>query len=99
MIFPRSRRGKLDIHAEPVGVGALAEHVVELLGPKAQAKGLEIGTLIDPNLPDRVTIDATRVRQILFNLIGNGIKFTDKGGVSVELTGRSASNGTKFAGH
>ncbi|MET1416328.1 ATP-binding protein [Roseibium sp. HPY-6] len=87
--FSKVEAGKLDIHAAPVKVGALAENVVELLAPKAHAKGLEIGAMVDPALPDEITLDATRVRQILFNLIGNGVKFTDDGGVSVTLTGRA----------
>ena len=91
--FSKVEAGKLDIQAAPVKVGALAESVVELLAPKAHAKGLEIGTMVDPRLPEEITLDATRVRQILFNLIGNGIKFTDEGGVAVELTGRENSSG------
>ncbi|CTQ56930.1 Signal transduction histidine-protein kinase BarA [Roseibium album] len=94
--FSKVEAGKLDIHATPVRVGALAEHVVELLAPKAHAKDLEIGTALDPNLPDEVTLDSTRVRQILFNLIGNGVKFTDAGGVSVELSGRNNPAGGSF---
>jgi PAS domain S-box-containing protein len=94
--FSKVEAGKLDINATSVRVGALAEHVVELLAPKAHAKDLEIGTALDPNLPDEVTLDATRVRQILFNLIGNGVKFTDAGGVSVELKGRDNPAGGSF---
>ncbi|WP_422020124.1 response regulator [Roseibium sp.] len=94
--FSKVEAGKLDIHAAPVKVGALAESVVELLAPKAHAKHLEIGTLIDSRLPEHVTLDATRVRQILFNLIGNGVKFTDEGGVAVELHGRPNLEGGSF---
>ena len=94
--FSKVEAGKLDIQAAPVRVGALAESVVELLAPKAHAKGLEIGTMLDARLPSEVTLDATRVRQILFNLIGNGIKFTDEGGVAVELNGRSDPEGRSF---
>ncbi|WP_209010907.1 PAS domain-containing hybrid sensor histidine kinase/response regulator [Labrenzia sp. PHM005] len=94
--FSKVEAGKLDIHAVPVKVGALAESVVELLAPKAHAKDLEIGTMIDPRLPENVTLDATRVRQILFNLIGNGVKFTDTGGVAVELFGRQKPEGGSF---
>lgn len=86
--FSKVEAGKLDIQATSVRVGALAENVVELLAPKAHAKALEIGSFLDPSLPEEVTIDATRVRQILFNLIGNGVKFTDEGGIAVELSGR-----------
>ncbi|WP_428672916.1 ATP-binding protein [Roseibium sp.] len=94
--FSKVEAGKLDIQAVPVRVGALAENVVELLAPKAHAKKLEIGAMLAPDLPEEVTLDATRVRQILFNLIGNGVKFTDEGGVAVELSGRPNPDGGSF---
>ncbi|MCV0424710.1 MAG: response regulator [Roseibium sp.] len=94
--FSKVEAGKLDIQAAPVRVGTLTESVVELLAPKAHAKGLEIGTLLDARLPSEVTLDATRVRQILFNLIGNGVKFTDEGGVAIELSGRANPAGGSF---
>ena len=94
--FSKVEAGKLDIQAAPVRVGALVENVVELLAPKAHAKNLEIGAMLDPALPEEVTLDATRVRQILFNLIGNGVKFTDEGGVAIELTGRANPDGGSY---
>ncbi|WP_417687266.1 response regulator [Roseibium sp.] len=94
--FSKVEAGKLDIQARPTPLAPLAENVVELLAPKAQAKGLEIGTCIDPALPEMVTLDATRVRQILFNLAGNGVKFTDEGGVSITLSGRANPDGGCF---
>ena len=94
--FSKVEAGKLDIQAMPVRVGALVESVVELLAPKAHAKKLEIGAMLDPDLPEEITLDATRVRQILFNLIGNGVKFTDEGGVAVELSGRPNPAGGSF---
>jgi len=94
--FSKVEAGKLDIQAAPVRVGALVESVVELLAPKAHAKKLEIGAMLDPDLPEEVTLDATRVRQILFNLIGNGVKFTDSGGVAIELAGRPNPSGGSY---
>lgn len=94
--FSKVEAGKLDIQAAPTPIGPLAESVVELLAPKAHAKNLEIGAILASNLPVEVTIDATRVRQILFNLIGNGVKFTDQGGVAVDLSGRPNPAGGSF---
>lgn len=84
--FSRAEAGKLTIQPGPVDLESLAEHVVELLAPRAHAKGLEIGFTADPAIPRIVTADANRLRQILFNLAGNGIKFTEEGGVLISLS-------------
>jgi PAS domain S-box-containing protein len=75
--------GRLDLDARPFGLGAMIEELVELMSPRAQAKDLEIAAFVDPALPTQVVGDAARLRQVLLNLIGNAVKFTDQGGVSV----------------
>jgi signal transduction histidine kinase/CheY-like chemotaxis protein len=81
--FSKIEAGRLDLAALPFPLAAFVEEVVELLGPRAQEKGLEIGCYVDERLPARVVGDAARLRQVLFNLAGNAIKFTEKGGVSI----------------
>jgi PAS domain S-box-containing protein len=81
--FSKIEAGKLDLEAKPFVLATLVEEVVELLGPRAQAKGLEIGSDVHDSLPEQVIGDATRLRQVLLNLAGNAIKFTETGGVSV----------------
>jgi PAS domain S-box-containing protein len=81
--FSKIEAGRLDLAARPFPLAGFVEEVVELLGPRAQAKGLEICGYVDERLPARVVGDAARLRQVLFNLAGNAIKFTEQGGVSI----------------
>ncbi len=81
--FSKIEAGRLDIAVRPFALAAFIEEAVELLGPRAQAKGLEICCYVDERLPACVAGDAARLRQVLFNLAGNAIKFTERGGVSI----------------
>jgi PAS domain S-box-containing protein len=81
--FSKIEAGKLDLEARPFSLANLVEDVVELIGTRAQARNLEIAGYVDERLPERVVGDAARLRQVLFNLAGNAVKFTEKGGVSI----------------
>ena len=81
--FSKIEAGKLDLNPRPFALAGLIEEMVELLAPRAQAKGLEIASYVDERLPEYVVGDAARLRQVLLNLAGNAVKFTERGGVSV----------------
>ena len=83
--FSKIEAGRLELTGVPFSIDELVQSVVELLAPRAHDKGLEIGWFIDPELPRRLIGDETRLRQIIMNLVGNAVKFTDAGGVSVEV--------------
>jgi PAS domain S-box-containing protein len=90
--FSKIEAGRLDLTSRPFALAALVEDAVELLGPRAQAKGLEICCYVDERLPSRVIGDAARLRQVLFNLAGNAIKFTEQGGVSIVVEPGAQAN-------
>jgi PAS domain S-box-containing protein len=81
--FSKIEADKLELESQPFALSGLVEDVVELLAPRAQAKGLEIASDVDERLPERVLGDPTRLRQVLLNLAGNAIKFTETGGVGI----------------
>jgi PAS domain S-box-containing protein len=83
--FSKIESGKLDIEARPFALNAMIEDMVELLAPRAQAKGIEIASYVDERLPERVIGDSVRLRQVLINLAGNAIKFTETGGVAIVI--------------
>jgi PAS domain S-box-containing protein len=82
--FSKVEAGKLDLEVLDMDMRDTVEDVARLLAIQAHAKGLEVIALIDPGLPDLVRGDAGRLRQVLLNLGGNAVKFTQKGEVSIE---------------
>ncbi len=83
--FARIEAGKFECVKEPFNLLSLCESVVELLSPTAQGKGIEIALYMERNVPKNVIGDAGRLRQVLTNLCGNAVKFTQKGGVGLRV--------------
>ena len=82
--FSKVEAGKLELEMLDMDIRDTVDDAARLLAIQAHAKGLEVIALIDPGLPDLVRGDAGRLRQILLNLGGNAVKFTQKGEVSIE---------------
>lgn len=77
--------GKVTLEAVDVDLRAEVESVVELFGARAHAKGIDLRLHVSPDLPSGVIADPVRLRQVLGNLIGNAIKFTEVGGVELQV--------------
>ncbi|HVX65695.1 MAG TPA: PAS domain S-box protein [Bryobacteraceae bacterium] len=85
--------GKLELVPAPFDVAAIVGEVESFLRVQAAGKGLELHSEVDAAVPKRVRGDAGRLRQILLNLAGNAVKFTDKGGVVIRAALDSDSPG------
>jgi signal transduction histidine kinase/DNA-binding response OmpR family regulator len=75
--------GKMELECEPVNPQTMFNEIAHLFSLQAAEKHLDFSVTISNDLPDCLVLDEVRIRQIMFNLIGNAVKFTDKGKVSV----------------
>ena len=85
--FSKAEAGKIDLEHKPVPLAACVDEVTILLAPMALRSGINLISFTDPNLPTTFLGDAGRLRQILINLVGNAVKFTSHGEVTLEVTG------------
>lgn len=93
--YSKIEAGRFELEPQPVSIRETADSIVELLASRAYGKGIGIACCVAPDVPLTVTADPGRLRQVLLNLIGNAIKFTDSGGVLVEVA--NAGTATKRA--
>lgn len=82
--FAKIEAGRLELDAAPFSPYALVQSIAELLSPRAADKGIEIAAYVDNKIPAKLFGDEARLRQVLINLAGNAVKFTNDGGVSIE---------------
>ena len=83
--YSKIEAGKLILDRAELAVGEVLGSIGSLLGARARARGLELEISIDPSVPSRVRGDAGRLRQILLNLVGNAVKFTERGGIAIRV--------------
>jgi PAS domain S-box-containing protein len=83
--FSKIESGMMTLDEDEVELRPIIEGVVELLGTRAHSKGVEILSIIAPSVPVAIRADGMRLRQVLTNLVGNAIKFTERGGVSIDV--------------
>jgi PAS domain S-box-containing protein len=91
--FSKIEAGKMQLESIGFDLRASMESAVDLLAAKARAKGVELAVSLPPGTPTGLRGDPSRLRQILLNLIGNAIKFTDRGGVVVSAARCGEENG------
>ncbi len=83
--FSKIEAGRMELELAPFDLRECVEAVVDLIGPVAQRKGLELAYGIEPGTPETAVGDASRLRQILLNLLNNAVKFTDEGEIAVNV--------------
>ena len=86
--FSKIESGQLELERQPFDLRQCIEDSVDLIAQQAAAKGIELVLLLAPEVPRRVVGDLSRLRQVLVNLLGNAVKFTDAGEVVVAVFAR-----------
>lgn len=83
--FSKIESGKFELFFEPVNIRTLAQQVIDLFKSHAMNKNIELNLTIAPNVPEFIVADIVRLKQILVNLIGNAVKFTNFGEVLLQI--------------
>lgn len=89
----RLEAGRLLLRPEPTDMGELVRETIELIAPKADEKGLSLTLVQARGAPNILEGDAARLKQILYNLVGNAVKFTRNGGIRVDLDNAPDADG------
>jgi len=94
--YSKIEAGHILIERISVPIKNVVEQPVQAMGAQAAKKGISLELEIDPLLPETVLCDPVRVRQVLFNLIGNAVKFTEEGGVRVRVRRDASSESSQW---
>jgi signal transduction histidine kinase/DNA-binding response OmpR family regulator len=89
--YSKIEAGRVELERQPFDIAACVEEAIDLVTPHARQKNLALARLVACDVPRIIEGDASRLRQILVNLLGNAIKFTEHGGIILEVRVESAS--------
>jgi signal transduction histidine kinase/DNA-binding response OmpR family regulator len=95
--FSKLEAGMMEREEVPFGIEAELSTIVELFAPKAAANGVELVCSLSPSMPARVVGDPGRFRQLLFNLVGNAVKFTESGWIELGLSAEREGEGWRLS--
>ena len=91
--FSKIEAGQMDIEKHPFDLRECLESAIDLIGGRAAEKHLDVAYLYDDNVPEAISADLTRLRQILLNLLSNAVKFTDAGEVVLSVSCKEQKGG------
>ena len=91
--FSKIESGKFTLDPQPFSPRDCLDEIIRILSHGAKEKGLELNTHVSPDVPDYLVADSARLRQVLINLVGNAIKFTEHGHVNVRIESERAEAG------
>ena len=94
--FSKIEAGRMDIEAQPFDLRECVESALDLVGPRAAEKQLNLAYLFEGEVPPALDGDVTRLRQVLLNLLANAVKFTEHGEVVLSVSARAAEGGAEL---
>ncbi|HEY0943859.1 MAG TPA: response regulator [Opitutaceae bacterium] len=95
--FSKIESGKFELESHPFDVRLLVGQVLDMFVTRCTEKGVELGLYCDAAVPPAVSGDSTRLRQVLVNLVGNALKFTESGGITVSVGAMPADGGWRLS--
>jgi signal transduction histidine kinase len=95
--FSTMEDGRFVISARPFDLPQLVDETIELIAPRAQAKQLEIACYINEKIPQMLVGDPARLRQVLLNVAGNAVKFTEQGGIALTIELEAERDAVRFS--
>jgi GAF domain-containing protein/CheY-like chemotaxis protein len=95
--FSKIEAGRMDVEAHPFDLRECVESALDLIGPRAAEKQLDVAYLFEGDVPVALNGDVTRLRQVLLNLLANAVKFTERGEVVVTLTAKPSAGGVELS--